>query len=297
MDDIRSFTSEDDVRLFYRRLRVGEKRQALIVPLHGVASNMTRWAEFLEHTTLKQDWDILCPDLRGHGRSHYRGRLTARRWSEDLRELLDHEGYEQALIIGHSLGAQVALHFAHRYPRRVSALVLIDPIFGEASHGITSWGRRLWFVLWAAAFAVRTLNALGLHRRHIPPRDLRALDERARAALLDAGKAEDFVKHYSSPSADLRHFPTANFLQELLVMVRPLPPLASITAPVLVVLSKAVTYSDPAVTQKLIANFREAETVVIDAYHWPLTERPNEVRQAIERWCASLKGRLTARPN
>jgi hypothetical protein len=24
----------------------------------------------------------------------------------------------------------------------------------------------------------------------------------------------------------------------------------------------------------------------IDCQHWPLTERPDEVRQAIERWCA-----------
>lgn len=293
MDTIRSFTSSDGVRLSYRQLRAGKTRRPLIVPLHGVASNMSRWSEFLEHTTLKHDWDIVCPDLRGHDQSPYRGRLSARLWCEDLRALLDHEGYERALIIGHSLGAQIALHFAHLYPQRVSGLVLIDPILGEASHGITTWGRRLWFVLWAAALAVRMLNALGLYRRHIPPRDLRALDERARAALLDAGKAEDFVKHYSSPSADLRHFPTANFLQELLAMVRPLPPLASIAAPVLVVLSKAVTYSDPALTQQLIRGFRDAESVVIDAYHWPLTERPKEVRQAIERWCTALKARIT----
>jgi hypothetical protein len=26
----------------------------------------------------------------------------------------------------------------------------------------------------------------------------------------------------------------------------------------------------------------------IDCHHWPLTERPIEVRQAIETWCAGL---------
>ena len=33
----------------------------------------------------------------------------------------------------------------------------------------------------------------------------------------------------------------------------------------------------------------DVKMVPIDAYHWPLTERPVEVREAIESWCAELK--------
>jgi hypothetical protein len=33
----------------------------------------------------------------------------------------------------------------------------------------------------------------------------------------------------------------------------------------------------------------DVKMVPIDAYHWPLTEPPVEVRQAIESWCAELK--------
>lgn len=297
MDSIRSFTASDGTRLDYGHWRAGPEPRPLLLLLHGVASNMTRWSEFLEHTKLKYDWDIIRPELRGHGRVPRRGRLDLPLWCRDLEALLDHAGYAQALIVGHSLGAQIALHFAQRYPQRVSGLVLIDPVLGEAAHGVTRWGQRLWPVLWAAALGVRLLNALGLYRRHIPYRDMRALDERARAALLDAGKAEEFVKQYSSARADLKHFPTANFLQELLAMMRPLPPLAEIDAPVLVLLSKAVTYSDPVQTQELARGFRNAETVVIEAYHWPLTERPAEVREAIERWCAALRERAPQRLN
>jgi pimeloyl-ACP methyl ester carboxylesterase len=37
---------------------------------------MSRWSEFVEHTSLKQTWDLLRPDLRGHGESFPRGRLS-----------------------------------------------------------------------------------------------------------------------------------------------------------------------------------------------------------------------------
>ena len=33
----------------------------------------------------------------------------------------------------------------------------------------------------------------------------------------------------------------------------------------------------------------DVKMVPIDAYHWLLTERPVEVREAIESWCAELK--------
>jgi len=144
---------------------------------------------------------------------------------------------------------------------------------------------------------IRLLNRLGLRRRHIPKRDLWALDEHVRQTLLAAGKSTELVRAYSSPWPDLKQFPTANYLEEVIEMVRPLPPLSAIGVPVLVVLSTGVTYMDPAVSRKMIAQFQNADTVAIDAYHWPLTERPSEVRQAIERWCNSLRQRTASEPH
>ncbi|HEY6236050.1 MAG TPA: alpha/beta fold hydrolase, partial [Candidatus Elarobacter sp.] len=89
--------------------------------LHGMASNLTRWSEFLEQTTLKSEWNIVRPDLRGHGESIMRGRIGMEIWSGDLVELLDAEHGERAVFIGHSLGAHLALHFAARFPTRVRA--------------------------------------------------------------------------------------------------------------------------------------------------------------------------------
>ena len=43
---------------------------------------------------------------------------------------------------------------------------------------------------------------------------------------------------------------------------------------------------DPTVTERLLASAPDIERRTIDAYHWPLTERPEQVRTAIEDWFA-----------
>jgi len=122
-------------------------------------------------------------------------------------------------------------------------------------------------------------------RRHIPVRDLRKLDEKTRQELLAAGKQKEMVELYSSPWEDLKFFPLASFLQELVEIVRPLPAPAQIKAPILALLSSGITYTDPAVTKEILSEHPQARIVTIDAYHWPLTETPLQVREAIEKWC------------
>jgi pimeloyl-ACP methyl ester carboxylesterase len=285
MEILRTLHSADGVTLGYRLFRGTAAPRRLIVLLHGVASNMSRWSEFVEHTSLKETWDLLRPDLRGHGESFARGRLDLEIWCRDLRDVLDAEGYDQALIIGHSLGAQVAVQFAARYPARVRGLALIDPIFHQALRGGMRVLSRLRPAVSLLAALIRLLNRLGLRRRHIPVRDLRKLDEKTRQDLLAAGKQKEMIELYSSPWEDLKFFPIASFLQELIEITRPLPALAEIKAPILTLLSSGITYTDPGITQKTLAGFARVQTVTVDAYHWPLTEKPRQVREAIEKWC------------
>jgi len=285
METIRILPAANGATLGYRLLRGATAPRRLIVLLHGVASNMSRWSEFVEHTSLKQTWDVLRPDLRGHGESFLRGGLSLEIWCRDLRDILDAEGYEQALLIGHSLGAQVAVQFAARYPARVRGLVLIDPIFHQALRGGMRVLSRLRPAVSLLAVLLRLLNRLGLRRRHIPVRDLRKLDEKTRQDLLAAGRQKEMIELYSSPWEDLKFFPIASFLQEVIEISRPLPALAEIKVPILALLSSGITYTDPGITQKMLAGNAQVQTVTVDAYHWPLTEKPQQVREAIEKWC------------
>jgi len=289
MEAARALTMADGVTVAYRVHQANGARGVLVL-LHGLASNHTRWSEFVSHTALKRSWDILRPDLRGHGESSTRTRIGMELWCADLEAILQAEGYRRAVLVGHSLGANLAVHFGARHPDRVAALALIDPVLTDAVQGRARWLCRLRPALRFVIAVVRALNVLGLHRRgRFPTRDLASLDEEVRTQLLAAGKQAEFIRRYSSTVEDLRYFPTANYLQEVIELFSPLPPLASIRRSILALISKGVTFTNLETTKRILEQHSQAEVELIDAYHWPLTEKPVEVREAIERWCARVE--------
>jgi len=295
MDTAQTYRAADGTTLGYRIARAARSPAPLLVMIHGVASNLTRWSEFVEHTKLRGNWDLLRLDLRGHGDSFTRSGLQIASWIDDLGALLDHEQRSSAVFAGHSLGAQVAVQFAARHPSRARALILIDPVFRQALRG----GLRLAaacapFVRTVAA-AVRGLNAIGIRRRHIPQRDLHALDERARQQWLSANRSREMVAHYGSLLEDLRYFPLASYLADVLAMIEPLPAPESLAMPTLALLSSGITYTEPRPTRELLSRLPHGRIVTVDAYHWPLTERPDEVRAAIESWCVELAAQPSSR--
>jgi pimeloyl-ACP methyl ester carboxylesterase len=260
-------------------------KDALLL-IHGLASNRTRWSEFVGHTRLGADWLVLNPDLRGHGQGARPQRATLDDWCADLVALLDGHGARGAVVVGHSLGAQVALHLAGSAPARVLGLVLIDPVFRSALH--PSWARvaRLGPLFDAAARAVHALNRIGLHRRGLVPDDLERLDAMAREALVTPEREAEFVRRYSSTRADLHQMHTAQYLQDVVEMFRGTPPLAAIRVPVLTLLSTGATFADPQRMRAALEELPDGEVATIECHHWPLTERPAEVRARIEDWVA-----------
>ncbi len=209
-------------------------------------------------------------------------------WCDDLAAVLDAERADDAIVVGHSLGAQVALHFAAAQPRRVRALALIDPVFRCALHGRWKALALACPLLDAAASVVRAANALGLRRRApLAPLDLRALDAMARQALTSPEAEAAFVRRYSSMRADLRHVPLAVYLQDLAEMFRPAPLPRALGLPLLALLSGSATFADAAQMRAALSG-PEVAIETIECHHWPLTERPREVREAIERWCEAV---------
>ena len=285
-DTARTLTAPDGAPLAYRLWRPGPPRRALVL-LHGVASNGTRWSELVAATSLRDSWDLLRPDLRGNGGSPWRGRVGMAEWCADLAAILAAEGYARAVVAGHCLGANIAIEFAVRHPGLTEGLVLIEPMLREALTGSMRRLARLRPLFVPLAALVRALNALGLHRRRLPPLDLEALDRATRAALA-AGAADDLLARYASPLLDLRTTATAAYLQALIAVSGPLPDLARVAAPALVVLSTGSAFSDPALTERLLGRLAGARVVRLPARHWIPTEQPRALREALEAWCAGL---------
>lgn len=256
-----------------------------LLMVHGLASNRTRWREFMCASALAQTHDLIAVDLRGHGEALTRSAIDTERWCADLSALLAHLGHRRAIVLGHSMGAQVALRFAARHTAMCAALVLIDPVFRAALRGRWRLLAGTAPLIGVAARVVRGLNAMGVHRGALPPLDLHALDEMARHALLSQQDTAAFIRRYSSARADLRHVPLAVYLQDLVEMFRS-PPLPT-GIPMLALLSRAATFADGA---RMAAALRSAGAQVrdIDCQHWPLTERPDEVRQLVDDWVGGL---------
>jgi pimeloyl-ACP methyl ester carboxylesterase len=284
MDRARTLIASDGTRLAYWLWSAGVPGSRHLLLLHGAASNHTRWSELVETTRLRERWDLLRPDLRGNGASMTREGQEIGVWCDDLVEILDAEGWHDAVVAGHSLGAQIAIQLAHRAPRRVSALVLVDPVFPRSLSGRSRLVSRCRLLVRCAAWVVRLLNRLGLRRSGIPDRDLRELDEETRRALRGSDSFELIARRYGALGLILKHMPTANYLRQLLATLAPLPPLAGIRCPALVLLSGGSTLADLEVVRDEIAAFPTATVVILPANHWPLTETPDEVREAIEEW-------------
>jgi pimeloyl-ACP methyl ester carboxylesterase len=97
-----------------------------LVLLHGVTG---RWQSFLSVIpALALRWHIYALDFRGHGRS---GRVAdAYRfvdYAQDTLAFLRNQVHQPAILLGHSLGAMVALQIAAQAPDSVQAVVLEDP--------------------------------------------------------------------------------------------------------------------------------------------------------------------------
>ena len=280
---LRYVKADDGVKLGYR-LVSQQQSQPLLTLIHGLASNSTRFSEFVENTKLQQSWDILSIDLRGHGESMVRKNYSRAKWLSDILKVLSTERYQQSIFMGHSLGAQVAIEFAFQHPEKSRGLILIDPVFPENLQGKLAKAKQFRLLLTCIRFLLRLLNLFGIKRWRLPKRSLRELDEQTRKTLAEHPELK-IADLYTNPFADFKYIPLANYLQDVNEVVKPLSPLEQISIPVLVLLSGGATVSSFEQTQQMIDRFPNSSIEVVDADHWLLTEKPEETRKIIENWC------------
>jgi len=288
METEHALATADGARVAYRRWHApSADHRAPLVLMHGAASNMTRWSEFVETSALRATRDLIRLDLRGHGQSVWRGPIGLEIWADDLAALLRQEAITAAIVGGHCLGANIATVFAARHPQLTAGLVLVEPMLRPALTGALRRLRPFASPLRFVTAAIRGFNRLGVYRRRLEALDLRALDREFRALLARPGGSELLVRRYSSVRHDLKIMPTANFLQDLIEVMRPLP-LDRAQAPFLALLSTGRAFADPDITREALAARPNGTLQMLDAKHWIPTEQPDAMRDAIDAWCRDL---------
>lgn len=108
-----------------------------VLAIHGLTANCCCWALLAQAVSPARR--LVALDLRGRGRSDKpESGYSIGHHVADIAALLNGMGIERLSLIGHSLGAYIALAFSARHPELVDRLVLID---GGAQLTPQQWGK------------------------------------------------------------------------------------------------------------------------------------------------------------
>jgi pimeloyl-ACP methyl ester carboxylesterase len=124
------YFSSAGVRLAYLDFEpLAANRHEPIVLLHGFAStHAVNWLFPQWVKTLTEDGRrVVALDNRGHGQSeklYDPSAYSITTMADDVARLLDHIGLDRIDLMGYSLGARIATHFAVRHSHRLRSLIL-----------------------------------------------------------------------------------------------------------------------------------------------------------------------------
>lgn len=264
-----------------KRFDAGDGRHCAVL-LHGLGGTHRYWTCGPEPFVLLEHRTVLI-DLLGFGESPKPWiRYSVERHVAALHASL--AGERSVTLVGHSLGAALALAYAARYPSVVRRLVLISlPNFGGAE-GATAWFARqrggwIYTNMWATAIAcILTRRVVG----RLLPRLLRDIPREV---------AEDLVAHtmVSSTSSLWEALYRHDLRAEAEATAQILPVLmlhgsADLTAPL-------------AGAQELAVARSTWEMRVLDGVdHHPWLRAPQECLQHIEQWLSRLSVQAPASP-
>jgi pimeloyl-ACP methyl ester carboxylesterase len=103
----------------------GRPGAPVVVAVHGITGNAWSWSAVARH--LDGEMSLVAIDLRGRGASHAAPPpFGIRSHADDVAAVIDRLGAAPAVLVGHSMGAHVALMTAERHPSAVGRIVLVD---------------------------------------------------------------------------------------------------------------------------------------------------------------------------
>ncbi len=109
------------IEIFYRLQGTGSQT---IVLLHGYLLDSTAWK--CNMSALANKFKVLAIDMRGNGKSSKVGPYIPDNFANDLKTVLHTLNIKKPIVVGYSLGGNVALKFAIKYPNLLSKLVLTN---------------------------------------------------------------------------------------------------------------------------------------------------------------------------
>lgn len=118
-------------RLHVRQLQNPRKPRATVVLIHGIGSSSLMWRRLMQSKLVAKDVRVIAIDLLGFGKSprpHWKTYDVATQTKSLATTLLAEKITGPVVLVGHSLGALVAINYASSLPNiLVKSLVLCSP--------------------------------------------------------------------------------------------------------------------------------------------------------------------------
>lgn len=178
-----------------------------VVLLHGHPRTHTTWHEVARR--LAERHVVVCPDLRGYGRSTLppdepdHAQSSKRAMAGDVAALMTRLGHDRFAVVGHDRGALVAFRTAMDHPERVSRLVVMDglPVIEHLERTDATFARawwHWWFLAQTEKPAERVINADPEAWYRTPPPEAIGADNHADlwAALRDPAVVHGMCEDY-----------------------------------------------------------------------------------------------------
>ena len=292
-DRTRILDLPDGARIFVEE--VGPESRSAAVFVHGSVLRTDVWHYQMEGLG---DYRLVFSDLRGHGQSTPKGEssYSIQTLAADLVAVIDEVGLEEVVIVGHSVGGQIAMQVCRDFPdemgSRVKGLVLVNTSYGPFTETLIASG----VVARMERLARRPLDVLGRQherierlRKLVRPSDalywgvaLGAFGERASPRQIDfaydmlsetpVDVIFDLVKAY-------RDFDMTNELHE-------------ITVPALVIGGTHDRLTLPKASHYLASHLPDADLHIFEGCgHMSMLERHEEFNRLLESF---LDDQLTA---
>ena len=114
-----NFVSANGIKIYYESVGSGKS----LIFLHGAMGTSQVWKPYVP--ILSNDFNIILPDVRGHGKTENPGKkIDLHLMADDIAALIDALKLDKPFLCGWSGGGDIGLDIAIRYPDCVSRLIV-----------------------------------------------------------------------------------------------------------------------------------------------------------------------------
>ncbi len=251
------------MELFYRELGSGKP----LVILHGLFGFSDNWQTHAKK--FSEYYRVILVDLRNHGHSPWSDEFSYQLMVEDLYELFQKLNLSDVILLGHSMGGKVAMHFAQSHSELLEKIIIVDM-------GVKEYPLHHQHIL--KAFDSIDLNSLSA----------RSEAEKILSSFISSNGVVQFLLKnlYWIEKGKLAWRVNYEVLRDSMGEILSALPFQEVLIPALFIRGSLSDYIMDADLEEIENHFPDSQLITIEnAGHWVHAEAPEEFTDAVLAFC------------